>query len=114
MRGKTAKRDIPFWLERTSDEDPKLRRMAVHALCPCETKVHEPAIWRRFIAMVDDPDPGVRGSICHVLCDGSPAEYRPDVLACLDKLRNDPDLKVRKQARQGLAVHRASGRVNIL
>ena len=114
MRGKTSKRDIPFWLERTRDEDPKVRRMAVHALCPCETKVHERAVWRRFIAMVDDPDPGVRGSICHVLCDGSPAEYGPDVLACLDKLRNDPDLKVRKQARRVLAAHRTSGRVNIL
>jgi hypothetical protein len=114
MRAKTSRRDIPLWLERTWDNDPKTRRAAVHALCPCETKVHEGDVWRRLIAMVDDPDPGVRGSICHALCDGSPAAYEPDVLACLDKLRNDSDLKVRKQARRVLAAHRASGRVNIL
>ena len=114
MRAKTSRRDIPFWLERTWDLDPKARRAAVHALCPCETKVHDKDVWRRLIAMADDPDPGVRSSICHVLCDGSPAEYEPDVLACLDRFRNDSDLKVRKQARRVLAVHRTSGRVNIL
>jgi hypothetical protein len=111
---KTTREEIPVWLARSRDADPKMRRQAVHALCPCETKVHDRRAWQRMIAMVDDPDAGVRGSICHVLCDGSPAEYEAEVVACLDKLGRDADLGVRKQARRVLAGYRRTGRLNVL
>jgi hypothetical protein len=111
---KTAREEIPGWLERTCDADPRARRRAIHALCPCATKLHDRRIWRRMIAMADDPDAGVRGAVCHVLCDGSPAEYQVEILACLERMRRDGDLKVRKQARGVLTAYRQTGRLNVL
>jgi hypothetical protein len=111
---KTAREEISVWLARTHDADPKTRRHAIHALCPCATKAHDRRIWQRMMAMADDPDAKVRGAICHVLCDGSPAEYQDEILARLDTLRLDRDLKVRKQARGVLTAYRRTGRVNVL
>ena len=114
MMRKTAREEIPGWLALTHDANPKTRQHAIHALCPCATKVHDRRVWERMIAMVDDPDASVRGAIGHVLCDGSPAEYQGEILACLDKLRLDSDRKVRKLARGVLTAYRQTGRLNVL
>ena len=114
MRPRTKRHEIPALLAQTRDANALARRRAVQALCPCETKVHDDAVWRRMLEMADDPDPGVRSLICHTICDGSPAEYETEVLACLGKLRDDDDLKVRKMARRVLAQYRHTGRVNVL
>jgi hypothetical protein len=114
MRARTKRHEIPALLVQTRDADPLSRRRAVQALCPCETKVHDDAVWRRIIDMAGDPDPGVRSLVCHTVCDGSPAQYQTDVLACLVRFRDDDDLKVRKMARRVLAQYRHTGRVNVL
>jgi HEAT repeat protein len=111
---RTPRSEIPRLIELSRDRDPKVRRKAVQALCPCEVKVHEAEIWDRFIEMADDPDALVRRSIVHVLCDGSPAVYEARIVDVLEKLRNDADERVRKPARRTLRAHRHSGTLNVL
>ena len=111
---RTPRSEIPRLLELSRDRDPKVRRKAIAALCPCEVKMHDSAIWERFIEMVDDPDVLVRRWIVHVLCDGSPTVYETRILGVLEKLRNDADERVKKPARKALAAHRHSGTLNVL
>jgi hypothetical protein len=111
---RTPRSEIPRLLEMSRDRDPKVRRKAVQALCPCEVKLHDSSIWERFLEMADDPDPIVRRSIVHVLCDGSPRIYETRILGALEKLRADADERVRKPARKVLSVQRHSGTLNIV
>jgi HEAT repeat protein len=111
---RTPRSEIPRLLELSRDCDPKVRRKAIQALCPCEVKIHDSGIWQRFLEMADDPDPDVRRWIVHVLCDGSPTIYETRILGVLEKFRNDADERVKKSARKVLAGHRHSGTFNIL
>ena len=101
-------------IERTFDPDPKVRKWAVHFLCPCEVKHNVPAVWDRLLAMVDDPDAKVRSQVVHTLCDGSPRERHAQVLAAIERLRDDPDPGLRRRVRHLLAQHQRSGKINIL
>lgn|SRR5215469_452024 len=111
---RTEKRQIPEWLERTYSTDPRERRRAIRALCPCELKSHSSEVWQRFLELVDDPDASVRRGIIHVLCDGSPAIYEAQVARALDGRYNDSDRSVRRMARHALAKYRHTGSVNVL
>ena len=111
---RTPRSEIPLLLELSRDRDPKVRRKAIQALCPCEVKLHDSEIWQRFLEMADDPNPLVRRSIVHVVCDGSPTVYETRILGVLEKLRIDPDERVSKPARRVLAAHRHSGTLNVL
>ena len=111
---RTPRSEIPRLLDLSRDRDPKVRRKAIAALCPCEVKLHESAIWERFIEMADDHDALVRRWIVHVLCDGSPTVYEARILSVLETLRNDADERVKKPARRALAAHRHSGTLNVL
>lgn len=111
---RTPRSEIPRLLELSRDRDPKVRRKAVQALCPCEVKLHDSGIWNRFLEMTDDPDPHVRRSIVHVFCDGSPTIYEARILGALEKFRDDADELVRKPARKVLAAHKHSGTLNVL
>jgi HEAT repeat protein len=111
---RTPRSEIPLLLELSRDRDPRVRRKAIAALCPCEVKMHHSGIWERFLEMADDPDSNVRRWIVHVLCDGSPAVYEARILGVLESLRNDADERVKKSVRRVLAAHRHSGTLNIL
>jgi hypothetical protein len=111
---RTPRSEIPLLLELSRDRDPKMRRRAVQALCPCEVKVHDAEIWDRFLEMADDPDALVRRWIIHVLCDGSPAVYEARILDVLERLRDDADERVKKRARKVLAKVRHGGMLNVL
>jgi hypothetical protein len=111
---RTPRSEIPRLLELSRDRNPTVRRKAIAALCPCEVKLHDSAIWERFIEMADDPDALVRRWIVHVLCDGSPTIYEARILGVLEKLRNDTDERVKKPARRVLAAHRHGGTLNVL
>ncbi|MFZ0681114.1 HEAT repeat domain-containing protein [Candidatus Binatus sp.] len=111
---RTPRSEIPRLLELSRDDDHRMRRKAIQALCPCEVKSHDPQIWDRFLEMADDPDPHVRRWIVHVLCDGSPSIYGTRILAVLEKFQRDPDERVKRRARKVLAAHRHSGTLNVL
>ncbi len=41
-------------LERSRDPDPKIRRLAVRDLCPCQVKRNDRAAWDRVFEMTRD------------------------------------------------------------
>jgi HEAT repeat protein len=106
--------DVTQLLAQTHDPDPKVRKLAVHFLCPCEVKHDVPPVWDRLLAMVDDPDPKVRAQVLHTLCDGSPRERDPQVVAAVERLRNDPDEGLRRRVRKVLAQYQRTGKINVL
>jgi HEAT repeat protein len=101
-------------IDRTRDEDPRIRRAALRELCPCDLKRNLDPAWDRVLEMVDDPDASVRSIVLHTLCDGSPEERITEVVGALEKLAQDPDRRLRRRARDILAKHRRTGRVNFL
>jgi hypothetical protein len=111
---RTRKSDIPDWLELTHSPDPRERRKALQALCPCELKSRVSAVWERVLEMAVDPDAAVRRSTLHVLCDGSPALYHGQIVRVLESRYQDPDRRVRRAVRKVLANHRHTGNLNIL
>ena len=111
---RTRKSDIPDWLEHTRSPDPRERRKALQALCPCELKSKVTEVWRRVLEMVADPDAAVRRCTIHVLCDGSPVLYRGEIVRVLESLYQDPDARVRRAVRKALASHRHTGNLIIL
>jgi HEAT repeat protein len=106
--------DIQELLAQTHDPDPKVRKLAVHYLCPCEVKHDVPPVWDRLLAMVDDPDPKVRAQVLHTLCDGSPRGREAQVVAAVEQLRNDPDEGLRRRVRKLLAQYQRTGKINVL
>ena len=106
--------EVGAFLQETYDPDPKVRKLAVHHLCPCGVKRNIPAVWERLLAMIGDVDAGVRGQVLHNLCDGSPRTYQAQVLRAIESLHDDPDPGLRRRARKFLAQYRRSGRINVL
>jgi len=98
----------------THDADPRVRARAVRELCPCELKRNDAAVWDRVLEMVTDPDAKVRSLVLHTLCDGSPKERVDDVVAALEVLARGDDRGLRRRARDVLAKHRRTGRVNFM
>ena len=98
----------------TFDPDPKVRKLAVHNLCPCEVRHNVPPVWDRLIAMVDDSDAKVRSQVLHTLCDGSPRERHAQVLAAVERMRDDPDSGLRRRVRHILAQYQRTGKINVL
>src|SRR5215469_8903377 len=111
---RTRKRDVPHWLELTRSPNPRERRRALQALCPCELKSEVSEVWKRVLEMAADPDAAVRRSTLHVLCDGSPVLYHGEIVRTLESLYQDPDDRVRRAVRKVLASHRHTGNLNIL
>jgi hypothetical protein len=111
---RTWPEEIDDLLAQTHHPDPKVRRTAVHGLCPCAVRADYPEVWDRLIAMVDDEDPKVRADVFHTLCDGSPRSREADVVRTLERMHDDPDPKLRRRVRKLLANYRAGGKVNIL
>ena len=101
-------------IDRTRDEDPRIRRAALRELCPCDLKRNLDPAWDHVLEMVDDPDASVRSIVLHTLCDGSPGERLAEVVEALEKLAQYPDRRLRRRARDILAKHRRTGRVNFL
>jgi hypothetical protein len=106
--------DVEQLLDDTYDPDPKVRKWAVHNLCPCEVKKNIPPVWDRLVAMVADEDPKVRGQVIHNLCDGSPRGREAQIVGAIEGLYHDPDPGVRRKVRHVLARYRRSGRINTL
>jgi len=111
---RTQKGDIPDWLELTHSPDPRERRKALQALCPCELKTNVSEVWKRVLEMAADPDAAVRRWTVHVLCDGSPVLYHGEIARVLESLYQDADDRVRRAVRKVLAHHRHRGNLNIL
>ena len=99
---RTPRSEIPRLLELSRDDDRRLRRKAIQALCPCEVKSHDPRIWQRFLEMADDPDPHVRRWIVHDALRRFPIDLNETrILAVLEKFQHDPDERVRRSGPQG-------------
>ena len=105
---------VDTWLERSHAGDPKLRREAVHRLCPCQLKADYPEVWQRLLAMVHDEDAKVRAQVLHSLGDGSPRRREAEVVAAVEAMRDDPDPSLRRRVRHLLAQYRRTGRINVL
>jgi HEAT repeat protein len=113
-RGRKCTEDIDELIALTYDPDPRLRKEAVHALCPCNLKANYEQVWDRLLAMITDEDASVRDQVLHTLGDGSPREREREVLQAVEQLQHDKDEKVRRKARKVLASYRHGGRINIL
>ena len=111
---RTRKSEIPAWLELTRSPDPRERRKALQALCPCELKTEVSEVWKRVLEMAADRDAAVRRGAVHVLCDGSPVLYHGEIVRVLEGLYQDPDDRVRRSVRKVLAKHRHTGNLNVL
>ncbi len=101
-------------LAQTHDPDPKVRKLAVHFLCPCEVKHDVPPVWDRLLAMVDDADAKVRSQVLHTLCDGSPRGRETQVVAAVQRMHDDPDEGLRRRVRKILAQYQRTGKINVL
>jgi hypothetical protein len=101
-------------LERTRAPDPRIRRAAIHELCPCAVKRTLDDAWDRLFEMVGDPDASVRRMVLHTLCDGSPGAREAQVVAAVEGFAQDPDRSVHRIARKVLAQYRRTGRINVL
>ena len=106
--------EIEAALRLTHHPDPRVRRDAVHELCPCRLKANHQAVWDRLIAMAGDEDAKVRGQVLHTLADGSPRERERDVVATIEGMQDDPDLSLRRRVRKLLAQYRRTGKINVL
>ncbi len=111
---RTQPEDIDHLLEQTYNADPRVRKQAVHGLCPCNVRANNERVWDRLIAMVEDEDPKVRGQVFHTLADGSPRSREPEIVQALERMQQDPDPGLRRRVRKLLAHYRAGGRLNIL
>ncbi len=111
---RTWPEEIEERLAQTYSPEVRVRRAAVHALCPCAVQADHEQVWSRLIEMVGDEDPKVRADILHTLCDGSPRSREQDVVRALERMQHDPDPRLRRRVRKGLAHYRAGGRLNIL
>jgi len=87
---RTRKSDIPDWLELTHSPDPRERRKALQALCPCELKSKVTEVWKRVLEMAADPDAAVRRWTVQVLCDGSPVLYQGEIVRVLEVSTRTP------------------------
>jgi HEAT repeat protein len=96
------------------DSDPKVRRVAAKALCPCHVQANVPEVWERLIEMTSDDDVGVRLDVVHALADGSPRERAHDIAEVLERMYNDPDAKVRKRVRRVVSAYRRTENLNVL
>jgi len=96
------------------DADPKVRRVAAKAMCPCHVKANVPEVWDRLIEMASDADVGVRLDVVHALADGSPRERADQIAGVLERMYNDPDPKVRKRVRRVVTSYRRTGNLNVL
>ena len=105
-------REISTLLEATQDTNPKKRKDAILQLCPCHVRANHKEIWDRLIEMHTDSDSGVRSVVLHNLCDGSPHEREDEVVAAIERLANDQDRKLRRRARNALAIYRRTGIIN--
>ena len=103
--------DIAAAVEQSKDDDPKQRRAALMALCPCHVRADVKAVWDRLLEMQTDEDAGVRSLVLHCLTDGSPRSREQEVVAALEGLANDPDPKLRRRARRALSDYRRTGRI---
>jgi len=98
-------------IDQTKDDDPKQRRAALMAMCPCHVRSNVQEVWDRLFEMQADEDAGVRSIILHCLTDGSPRAREEEVVAALEGLAHDPDLKLRRRARRALSDYRRTGRI---
>ena len=118
MAGMSAKRtrvdEIDALLEQTVDANPKVRALAVQALCPCHTKRNDSRVWDRVLELVVDPALDVRRWVFHLLGDGSPRDRERQMVAAMQQFTRDPDRKLRRRARQVLAKYRSGGTINVL
>ena len=96
------------------DPDPKVRRLAAKAMCPCHVKANVPEVWDRLIEMTSDGDVGVRLDVVHALADGSPRERSEQIAGVLERMYNDQDPKVRKRVRRVVTSYRRTGNLNVL
>lgn len=111
---RTRPDEIGDLLMQTYAPEVRVRRTAVHALCPCSLQADHPQVWDRLLEMVSDPDPKVRADVLHTLCDGSPRWREGDVVRALERMYNDPDPRLRRRVRKLLAYYRAGSKINIL
>lgn len=105
--------EIQELLDATHNANPKVRKAALIELCPCHVRSNRPEVWNRLFEMQSDEDAGVRSVVLHNLCDGSPRELEAEVVAAVERLANDADKKLRRRARNALAVYRRTGTINV-
>lgn len=99
-------------LEATENPNVKVRKAALLQLCPCHVRFNCDEVWNRIIELQSDSDAGVRSIVLHNLCDGSPRNRQDEVLAAVECLANDPDRKIRRRARNALAIYHRTGSIN--
>ncbi|MDD9959260.1 MAG: hypothetical protein OXU66_09995 [Gammaproteobacteria bacterium] len=104
--------EIKELLEATHNSNAKNRKAALLKLCPCRVKANKAEIWDRLLAMRSDDDAGVRSIVLHNLCDGSPKVRHEEIVNAVEELAQDEDRKIRRRARNTLAVYRKSGVIN--
>lgn len=104
--------EVEELLAATHDDNVRVRKAALMALCPCQVRANRPVVWDRILQLSADSDAGVRSIVLHNLCDGSPREREPQVVEAVERLANDPDKKLRRRARNALAVYRRTGVIN--
>ncbi|MDP9380647.1 MAG: HEAT repeat domain-containing protein [Chloroflexota bacterium] len=111
---RTWPEDIDYLIEQTYHPDPRVRKQAVHGLCPCNVKANNERVWDRLIEMVADEDAKVRGWVLHTLADGSPRSREQEIVQAIERMQHDPDPSLRRRVRKLLAHYRAGGKINIL
>jgi hypothetical protein len=104
--------DIDALLEATQNANPKTRKAALLQLCPCHVRSNHEAVLDRLLEMQSDSDVGVRSVVLHNLCDGSPREREAEVVEAVVRIAQDKDPKLRRRARNALAVYHRTGVIN--
>lgn len=104
--------EIEELLEATRDGNLKIRKSALLKLCPCRVKANNSEIWDRLLSMRSDKDSGVRSIVLHNLCDGSPKNRHEEIVSAVEEFAQDEDRKIRRRARNTLAVYRKTGVIN--